>query len=301
MDGNRARIVVAMHEFAMVPGPPLANYSLGLRLRGARGDLVVAVECSSWLPEFSADVLAVACPLDELAGWMDWAAMPWLDALERALGCTYRVVEALLDQPPPFGSVAFGLRHSTGRLAHVAMAGVPLDALADALADASADARRVPARPWMRVSIHVLLRLSGATVAEMERLARGAVLRLDRDDVRFQFVNGSRKYEMSARWATENGLQGDASTLSPRSRSVDAPLRALEELTFDVDVVLESLTLSYDEAAGLCAGGVVNLKGSVAGRHVTLVSHGRPFAKGELVAVDGHLAVLVDECWGNRA
>jgi flagellar motor switch/type III secretory pathway protein FliN len=285
-------------EFALAPSEPLPRYSVGARLTGVRGDLRVALECATWLPELSSEVLGAAVPGGEaLARWLDWAAMPWLEGLEKALGCSYRVAEAELDVAPLHGSVTLAATRRDGEVAHIAMQGGVLDALAG----------RIPAvthgrmAPWMRVPVTVLFRVRGISLPRIERLIAGAVLRLYPHDLHIRFGKRPGNYDMQAEWMDDDDLgvarvAGGAASQAFSPDGTDAQaLASLDDLTFDIDVVLETRSLSMDEARNVCKGAIIELKRPLDGRQVALVSNGKTFARGSLVTVGDRLAVMIDE------
>lgn len=295
------RTIVGGQAFTLAPSEPLASYSLGARLTGARGDLRVAVECATWLPELSSGVLrAAAREDDDLARWIDWMAMPWLDALERATGCAYDIAEPRLDVQAPRDAVTMSATRADGGVSHIALHGALLDVLAGLLRVGV----RAPPDPWMRVPATVLFRVRGMSRARMERLGAGAVLRLYPHDLHIRFGKRPGSYDMHAEWIDDLGVaraEGGAVDLASSPGEADSQaLSSLDELTFDIDVVLETRTLSMDEARNVFRGTVMELTRPLDGRHVSLVSNGKTFARGSLVTVGDRLAVMIDECRGAR-
>ena len=109
---------------------------------------------------------------------------------------------------------------------------------------------------------------------------------------------------MTAQW---NDQDNGATVLGP-SQDLDAPIDSsargglleLDEIGFDIDVVLAHHTLSLSEASALCPGAVLELDRPIDGRHVSLTCNGRTFALGTLATLDERLAVVITECWGTR-
>jgi flagellar motor switch/type III secretory pathway protein FliN len=68
-----------------------------------------------------------------------------------------------------------------------------------------------------------------------------------------------------------------------------------------VEVVLDRRLISLAEIERLREGSVYTISSAIAGKAVALCCNGRVFARGELVSVEGHLGVLVNESVGDAA
>jgi flagellar motor switch/type III secretory pathway protein FliN len=277
---------------------PLQCYPLCVELEGPIGTLSVGIECAALYPEYSADLVRAACETEtariELA---EWILMPWLDWLETKLGSALRITAVSLARVMPPGSVALRMHAERGGHLHLAVAGEAMPWLAGAIR------RKHPAPwSWMRVPLTFVLRVAALSARELRAVQSGAMLLLDQQALFFYLGHRQRRRLMTAHWNDETGgavVRGqthDASTAMPEGEA----LFDLQELSFDVDVVLATRSLSLDEAAALCPGAMLELERPVEGRHVSLACDGRVFARGTLAKVDERLAVLITECWGTR-
>jgi flagellar motor switch/type III secretory pathway protein FliN len=277
---------------------PLPCYPLSVELEGAFGALSVGVESAALYPEYSAELVRAACETEavriELA---EWILMPWLDWLEKALGGALRITGVTLGRVMPSDGVALRLHAERGGYMQLAVAGSALPWLAGAM-------RRMHLTPWswMRVPLTWVLRVTALSGGEMRSLRPGAMLLLEQQALFFYLGHRQRRRPMTAQWNDENGgavVRGQTQNTSVATQDHEQ-LFDLQELSFDIDVVLATRSLSLDEASALCPGAILDLERPVEGRHVSLACDGRVFARGTLAKVDERLAVLITECWGNR-
>lgn len=74
---------------------------------------------------------------------------------------------------------------------------------------------------------------------------------------------------------------------------VSSELLPIDALTFPFDAVLGTLSLSVAELAHLREGSIVAFRLPTRERKVTLLCQGIPFARGELIDIEGSLGVRV--------
>lgn len=278
---------------------PLPRYSLWLVLDGCMGPIELGLECAGIMPELSIDVLEPIVPAQSRSETLEWMLMPWLDELEAWLGC--RVVITRLDlrcAPPPTDVLALAVGVADGRRAHVALCGSGLSALADAL---PAPAATVP--PWARVELAWLLSIRALSLHEMRALTPGALLRTRPNHLHVQIGTGGIR--MAAHWLGDDAaeIEGrvDPDPMGHSAWGGHPPLVAVDELTFDVDVVLATQRLSVDQLGGLCKGAVLPLQAPFDGQRVVLMHRGAMFARGELAYVEDEMVVMITECPGSPA
>lgn len=274
---------------------PLPRYGLWIVLDGGMGQIEMGLECAAVLPELGVDVLEAIANDDQRREALEWLLMPWLDELEALLGCELRLAALTFRRSVPSNDVVSLLVCvADGRRAHVALTGSGLPRLADALGTPET---LVPA--WCRVDVTSLLSIQGLTTSEMRALVPGALLRTRPSTLQININNGDVR--MAADWLNEEGLQvgeraGSAALQAPGCEP-DAPLIALEQLTFDVDVVLATTQLSVEALGGLCKGSILPLFPPVDGQRVVLSHRGGMFARGELAYVEDEMVVMITECF----
>lgn len=270
-------------------------YPLCIELEGAVGSLQVGIDGAALYPQYSAELVHAACETEAARiELVEWILMPWLDQLESMLGSAVRVCAVTLGCVMPAESVALRLRAERGGHMQLAIAGDAMPWLSRAL-------RRTRLTPWswMRVPLTWLLRVEALSVRDVRALEPGALLLLDRERPYFYLGPRQRRRLMTAEWNNETDgaiVHGQASdTSQDRGQVLD-----LQELSFDIDVILATSSLSLEEASALCPGAMLELDRPAEGRHVSLACDGRVFARGTLAKVDERLAVLITECWGTR-
>ena len=275
----------------------LPRYSLWLVLDGCMGAIELGLECAGILPELSIDVLEPLTPAESRCDALEWLLMPWLDELEAWLGCRVTIAQVDLRRQPPAADVlALAVCVADGRRAHVALSGSGLSALADALPD---HASTVP--PWARVEVAWLLNIPALALHEMRALTRGALLRTRPNTLHVQIGTGGIR--MAAHWLGDDAaeIEGrvDPEPMGHAAWGGNAPLVAVDELSFDVDVVLATQRLSVEQLGGLCKGAVLPLQPPFDGQRVVLVHRGAMFARGELAYVEDEMVVMITECSGS--
>ncbi|MBM7128492.1 FliM/FliN family flagellar motor switch protein [Dyella mobilis] len=276
----------------------LPCYPLCVELEGAVGALSVGIECAALYPEYSAELVRAACETEAVRiELIEWILMPWLDWLEARLGGALRISAVTLGRVMPPESVTLRLCAERGGQVQLAIAGSAMSWLAAAI-------RRAHPAPWswMRVPLTAVLRVAAVSARELRALQSGAMVLLECPSPLFYLGHLRRRRLMTAQWNDETGgavVRGQAHD-APAATPATEQLFELEELSFDIDVVLATRSLSLDEASALCPGAILDLERPVEGRHVTLACDGRVFARGTLAKVDERLAVLITESWGTR-
>jgi len=282
--------------YQLRPGQALACYPIHITLEGAAGMLGIGIDCASIRPEVSLEVVEAISPEEQRGEVLEWLLMPWLEALETFTGCQWRICKVELRQEPVWSeAIAVDVRLTDGRRAHLALSGDGLDLLARSCTPA---VRKPP--PWCRIDVAWMLALPALSLHEMRHITVGALVRLRPSvlQLQLQTVNGNKR--MSAHWMDDDQVQiggpVDERNGLPAAFSNEAPLVSLEELSFEVDVVLTTERFTVDEVAGLCKDAVIPLAQPVDGQNVALVHRGMVFARGELAYVEDEMVVVIKEC-----
>ena len=86
----------------------------------------------------------------------------------------------------------------------------------------------------------------------------------------------------------------------PAEEAGDRPvLELLEDVEVSVDIRLGRSTMTIKSLMALQAGGIVALDRAI-GEPVDVLLNGKPIARGEIVAIDGHFGVRVLDVVGTR-
>jgi flagellar motor switch/type III secretory pathway protein FliN len=285
---------------------PLSRYSLVFTCACSYGDLVVGLDIGAMYPECAAETIArVAQSQAALREWLDWLMTPWMDSVERYLGVTLSVIHADLNAPSPQDSVGFAL-HIDEKQGHIALSGPALASIPwRRLLVGEALGRR---RKWLPVEAYTLIDGGTFPLREIRKLLRGATLRLPALNYQLHLgalrkgvrLNMGRKDEGTDMDALVRAEAGRWKTVS-LEREPDDGLELLDELALTVEVVLDRRLISLAEIERLREGSVYTISSAIAGKAVALCCNGRVFARGELVSVEGHLGVLVNESVGDAA
>lgn len=274
---------------------PLERYSVYVVLDGCMGRIDLWLECGAIMPQLSPDLLEASGPADGHADALEWLLMPWLDELESMSGCPLRIERvAFREAPPRADLLAVSACLEDGRRAHLGISGSALSVVADAFTPAG---RKPP--PWCRVEVSWLLRLPALSIHEMRALTHGALLRAQPNHLQLQI--GSGGIRMAAHWTNDDRVEVEGRVNTSASGSAgwgtSQALVSLDELTFDIDIVLSTQQLTVEQLGGICKGAVLPLAPACDGQRVALIHHGVTFARGELAYVEDEMVVMITECY----
>lgn len=290
--------------FALALEEPLPAYPLVCRYECGYGDLYVGLEAGAIFPEYAAEAITrVARTEEALRAWLDWLVTPWVEKIERYLGVTLSLREAGINTSLPQDCVAF-LLDLEGRHGHLAVAGSALGRMPwhRMLSPASKLDRRMG---LPLAEAYTLIETGPFALEEVRKLARGALLLLGKQHYALHvgdLAHGVR-LQMSGE---DGGMIADlpTQTVSDRWRMMTVTQTdnderlALDDVTFGVDVLLDRRLVPLAEIERLAEGSIYPISPAVAGKAVALCCNGRVFARGELVSVEGQLAVLISEGTG---
>jgi flagellar motor switch/type III secretory pathway protein FliN len=267
---------------------PLPTYPLWLTLHSALGTLKFGLDAATLFPEINGEVIGSFATDEDRREALEWLLMPWLDGFEALTGCECRIAATSVEPAAPSpDSAAFRVVLRGGRMAHAIVSGSALDYLVDAMG--------VPLPPppaWCRVVMTWALRVEALSPAEMSALTQGAMLLLRA--ARLQASTNKGVLRMQAHWQDDDtaALDGVAETRT----AVGEALVDIDELSFDIDVVLARESLTLNQVRELCKGAVLPLAKPVDGQQVSLACNGRAFARGHIVYVADSMAVMITEC-----
>lgn len=286
---------------------PLNGYCMVCTYSCSYGDLKVGFDMGALFPEYAPEVIVrVAKDERAIGSWIDWLISPWVERIERHLGVALSLQEGQLNAAFPQEALAFLLTHEDGGSGHIAIAGAVLGHIRwDDIVQV--EPRRANLPDGLRVMLATLYQSQPLPIQELRKIGRGAVLRVPWSGARLHVGSLSKGFRYHIKWKNEEACMEDSKPASDQSAFAtvehhhDEEPFALEEVPFIVDVVLDRRMVTLAELQGLHAGGVFAVERPISGKAVTLCCNGRMFARGEIVGVDGQLAVLINECGGPPA
>lgn len=137
---------------------------------------------------------------------------------------------------------------------------------------------------------------------DLHKMGVGAVLRVPWSGARLHVGPLTKGVRYRIKWNQEDVCMEDSKSASDQSAFAtidhhhDGEPVSLENVVFTVDVVLERRLMTLSDLEGLYAGSVFPVERPISGKAVTLYCNGRLFARGEIVGIEGQLAILINEC-----
>jgi len=278
---------------------PLCDYSVCIFLDGGMGMIAFGLECGAVVPEVSLDIIQAIDPAEARREALEWLLMPWLEDLEHLLGCEVRIDKvALRLAPPPVEALPLLVCLDDGRKAHVVLWGEGLGALAP-----RCTLVEVPLPEWCSIEVTWLLSVPSLSMHEMRAMQRGALLRAKGENL--HVLIGNKGVRMAAHWNDDGNVEIDHRINQSHSGRTDwsatQALVTVDELTFDIDVVLSTEHMTVKQLGGLCKGAILPLAPPSDGQRVALVHRGVMVARGELAYVEEEMVVMITDCFGSSA
>ncbi|WP_188793105.1 FliM/FliN family flagellar motor switch protein [Dyella nitratireducens] len=291
-------------RFAFHLEQPLDGYCMVCIYSCSYGDLQVGLDMGAMFPEYSSDVVMRVAKSDKAIGsWIDWLISPWIERLEQHLGVNLSLQDGQLNAPFPRNALAFLVTREDGNSGHLAVTGTVLGHIRwNDIALLEPRQARYP--DWLRVMVVALYESRALPLQELRKLGRGAVLHAPWSGARLHVGPLSKGFRYHIKWKNEEAFMEDSKPASDRSAFAtvehhhDGEPVPLDDVAFIVDVVLDRRMLTLAELQALHEGGVFAVERPISGKDVTLCCHGHMFARGEIVSVDGQLAILISECGG---
>lgn len=294
-------------SFALALEEPLPEYSLVCRYECGYGDLYVGLEAGAIFPEYASETITRVARTDEaLHAWLDWLVTPWVGKIEHYLGVTLSLRNANVNTPFAQDSVAF-LLDLEGRRGHIAVAGSALGQMPwHRTLLVSSTTERPTGLPF--VEAHTLIEVGPFALHEIHKLVRGALLRLGEPSYALHVGDLAQGVRLNM-----SGEDGGMSVGSPietvsnqwrmmtMTQTDNEERLTLDDVAFGVDVLLDRRLVPLAEIERVVEGSIYPINPATPGKTVALCCNGRVFARGELVSVDGQLAVLISEGVGAAA
>ena len=131
------------------------------------------------------------------------------------------------------------------------------------------------------------------SLPRLRKVAVGDALLFDRDSCYLRVPLRLGACRILLKFTEEYTLIDQVMNEQPTPVEVTSELLPIDALTFAFDAVLGTLSLSVAELAHLRQGSIVAFRLPARERTVTLLCQGIPFARGELIDIDGSMGVRV--------
>ena len=288
--GNPHVVSVGTRRFTLQFEPCRASYPL--RVSGFAGQAPFSADCDAGalLPELAPSVLDARgeAVLTHVAD----ALNDWLCALEGLFGFTIDLTSVAFDAAPEQGAYGLAVTHTTsGRAAHFAVRSAAVDAWLRL---------RIPPVPSreallnrLYVRLPVCLPGPWLSLPRLRRIAVGDALLFDRHSTYLRVPLRIGTCRILLKFTQEYTLIEHVMTDETPPVEVTSELLPIDSITFAFEAVLGTLSLSVAELAHLREGSIVAFRLPARERKVTLLCQGIPFARGELIDIEGALGVRV--------
>lgn len=288
--GAASTIDVGRQTFTLEVEPCRASYPLRLEAQAHGEPMTLDCDAQALFPELSRRSLKRA--RTRAYRLIAEAFDDWISAFEGAFGFAIEPSGAAFDVAPPPGALGFVLTHARShRIAHFALDSTVIEEWL----------KRRPVPPPLhdsaslggRLMVPVQMCMAGPTLRaqRVHSIKPGDALLLEPSShyLRVPLRYGARRislrpsgdYMMVDRPIIDDGALADtAGALVPASA-----------LTFSFDAVIATLSMSLDELTNLRSGATLPLQVPSNRHGVLLLCQGVPFARGELIDIDGALGV----------
>ncbi len=288
--GRPQAVRVGTRRFTLEFEPCRARYPLRVSGTAAQVPFSAACDAGALLPELTPLVIgerghaAVTHVVDALNDW--------LCALEGLFGFTIDVDAVAFDALPQPGAYGIAVTHATsGRAAHFSFCSPAVDAWLQ---------RRMPTPPsgaalLRRLYVRLPICMPGPfmSLPRLRKIAVGDALLFDRHSCYLRVPLRLGACRILLKFTEEHTLIDHVLNDETPPAEVTSELLPIDSLTFAFDAMLGTLSLSVAELAHLRQGSIVAFRLPASERTVTLLCQGIPFARGELIDIEGSMGVRV--------
>lgn len=288
--GRPRTVHVGSRAFTLAFEPSRARYPLRVSGTAAQAPFSAVCDVGALLPELAPavlDALGDAAPAHVADALSDW-----LCALEALFGFAIELSAVGCDAIPEAGAYGLAVTQATsGRTAHFSFHCPAVDAWLH---------RHVPPAPpgdalLRRLPVRLPICMPGPALSlpRLRRLAVGDALLFDRHARYLRLPLRYGACRILLKFTEEHTVIDQVLNDETPTVEVTSELLPIDSLTFAFDAVLGTLSLSVAELAHLQQGSIVAFHLPASERIVTLLCQGIPFARGELIEIEGSLGVRV--------
>ncbi|CAB3796517.1 FliM/FliN family flagellar motor switch protein [Paraburkholderia caffeinilytica] len=263
-----------------------------LRLLGSAGLAPFSAGCDAGalVPELTQSV--VDARGDAALAQVADALSDWLCAFEGLFGFTIDLTAIAFDAAAEPGAYALAITHeASGRTAHFSFRNPAVDAWLRSRVPPVRSREALLSRLYARLP--VCLAGPSLSLPRLRRIAVGDALLFDRHSSYLRVPLRTGTCRILLKFTEEYTLINHVMTDETQPVEMSSELLPIDAITFAFEAVLGTLSLSVAELAHLREGSIVAFRLPASERKVTLLCQGIPFARGELIDIDGAMGVRV--------
>ena len=288
--GSSLTVSVGMERYTLQFEPCRERYPWQISGLAASAPFSAGCDAGALLPELAREVLDARgdAALLHLADSLG----DYLCALEGLFGFTLEADALAFDAPVEQGAYGVAVTHDgSGRAAHFSLRSAAVDAWLRQRAPARTSPRALLKRLYVRLP--VCLPGPAFSLPRLRKIAVGDALLFDRDSCYLRVPLRMGACRILLNLSKESTVIDHVLPDDTPPVEVTSELLPIDALTFAFEAVLGTLSLSVAELAHLRAGSIVAFRLPARERTVTLLCQGIPFARGELIDIDGALGVRI--------
>jgi type III secretion protein Q len=288
--GRPRTVRVGTSRFTLAFEPCRARYPLRVTGVAAHAPFSAACDAGALWPELTPAVIAERG--DSALAHVADALSDWLCALEGLFGFTIELATVAFDAIPEPGAYGIAVTHgASGRAAHFSFCSPAVDTWLRMHQPAPSSGEALLRRLYVRMPI--CLAGPSMSLPRLRKVAVGDALLFDRDSCYLRVPLRLGACRILLKFTEEHTLIDQVLNDETTPVEVTSELLPIDALTFAFEAVLGTLSLSVAELAHLRQGSIVAFRLPARERMVTLLCQGIPFARGELIDIDGSLGVRV--------
>jgi type III secretion protein Q len=288
--GEPRAVRVGNRSFTLEFEPCRARYPLLLSGVAAEGPFSAACDAGALLPELTPPVIGMrgeSAPMHVADALSDW-----LCALEGLFGFTVDIASVAFEAVPPRGAYGIAVTDvASGRAAHFSFRSPAIDAWLHLRSPPPSSREALLSR--LHVRMPVCAAGPSMSLPRLRKIAAGDALLFNRDFCYLRVPLRLGACRILLKFTEEYTLIDQVMNEQPTPVEVTSELLPIDALTFAFDAVLGTLSLSVAELAHLRQGSIVAFRLPARERTVTLLCQGIPFARGELIDIEGSMGVRV--------
>ncbi|EIF32301.1 flagellar motor switch/type III secretory pathway protein [Burkholderia sp. Ch1-1] len=288
--GSPHAVSVGTRGFTLLFEPCRARYPL--RVSGVAGQAPFSAGCDAGalLPELTP--LVTEARGDAALLHVADALSDWLCALEGLFGFTIELTGVAFDGFPEQGAYGLAVTHTTsGRTAHFSFCSPAVDEWLRLRIPPAPSRNALLSRLYIRLP--VCMPGPWLSLPRLRRIAVGDALLFDRDSTYLRVPLRVGTCRILFQFTKEYTVIDRVMTDETQPVEVTSELLPIDSITFAFEAVLGTLSLSVAELAHLREGSIVAFRLPARERKVTLLCQGIPFARGELIDIEGAMGVRV--------
>ncbi|MGX6999179.1 FliM/FliN family flagellar motor switch protein [Caballeronia sp. KNU42] len=288
--GQPRAVGVGTRRFMLEFEPCRERYPLLLSGTAAQAPFSAACDAGALLPELAPSVVAERG--DAALMHVVDALSDWLCALEGLFGFTIEVTAVAFDAFTQPGAYGIAVTHAaSARAAHFSFFSPAVDAWLQRHIPAPLSSDALLRRLYVRMPI--CMPGPSMSLARLRKIAVGDALLLDRHSCCLRVPLKLGACRILLKFTEEHTLIDHVLNDQTPPAELTSELLPIDSLTFAFDAMLATVSLSVAELAHLRHGSIVAFRLPARERTVTLLCQGIPFARGELIDIEGSLGVRV--------